>query len=81
MLVEKNVKLELTPRAKAWLAEHGYDPAFGARPMARLVDNSLKKPLAEALLFGELKNGGTARFDVEGESLKLKVEPKVAVTA
>jgi ATP-dependent Clp protease ATP-binding subunit ClpA len=74
MLVEKKVKLELTQRAKAWLAEHGYDPAFGARPMARLVDNSLKKPLAEALLFGELKNGGVARFDVEGEVLKLKVE-------
>jgi ATP-dependent Clp protease ATP-binding subunit ClpA len=72
MLVEKGVKLELTPAARAWLAENGYDPAFGARPMARLVDNTLKKPLAEALLFGELKNGGVARFDVEGEGLKLK---------
>ncbi len=81
MLVEKKVKLELTTRAKAWLAEHGYDPAFGARPMARLVDNSLKKPLAEALLFGELKNGGVAKFDVEGESLKLKVEPEAVATA
>jgi ATP-dependent Clp protease ATP-binding subunit ClpA len=75
MLTEKKVKLELTPAARGWLAEHGYDPAFGARPMARLVDNSLKKPLAEALLFGELKNGGVARFDVEGEGLKLKVLP------
>ncbi|HVG57732.1 MAG TPA: AAA family ATPase, partial [Hyalangium sp.] len=78
MLVEKKVKLELTQRAKAWLAEHGYDPAFGARPMARLVDNSLKKALAEALLFGELKNGGVAHFDVEGDSLKLKPEPAAA---
>ncbi len=76
MLVEKNVKLELTPRARAWLAEHGYDPEFGARPMARLVDNSLKKPLAEALLFGDLKGGGMARFDVEGEGLKLQAEPQ-----
>ncbi|QRK09202.1 ATP-dependent Clp protease ATP-binding subunit ClpA [Archangium violaceum] len=76
MLTEKNVKLELTPAARAWLAENGYDPAFGARPMARLVDNSLKKPLAEALLFGELANGGgIARFDVEGEGLKLKAVP------
>jgi ATP-dependent Clp protease ATP-binding subunit ClpA len=81
MLVEKKVKLELTARAKAWLAEHGYDPAFGARPMARLVDSSLKKPLAEALLFGELKNGGVARFDVEGDELKLKVEPVAMATA
>jgi len=78
MLVEKNVKLELTPAAKAWLAEHGYDPAFGARPMARLVDNTLKKPLAEALLFGELARGGIARFDVEGEQLKLKALPAPA---
>ncbi len=75
MLAEKKVKLELTPAARAWLAEHGYDPAFGARPMARLVDSSLKKPLAEALLFGDLKNGGTARYDVEGEGLKLKALP------
>ncbi|SEU36563.1 ATP-dependent Clp protease ATP-binding subunit ClpA [Stigmatella erecta] len=75
MLVEKNVKLELTTAARAWLAEHGYDPAFGARPMARLVDNRLKKPLAEAILFGELKHGGTAVFDVEGEELKLKPVP------
>jgi len=81
MLLEKKVKLELTARAKAWLAEHGYDPEFGARPMARLVDSSLKKPLAEALLFGELKNGGTARFDVEGDELKLKVEPVAMATA
>jgi ATP-dependent Clp protease ATP-binding subunit ClpA len=81
MLVEKKVKLELTQRAKAWLAEHGYDPAFGARPMARLVDNALKKPLAEALLFGELKNGGVARFDVEGDSLKLKPEPTAVEVA
>jgi ATP-dependent Clp protease ATP-binding subunit ClpA len=81
MLTEKNVTLELTTRAKAWLAEHGYDPAFGARPMARLVDNTLKKPLAEALLFGSLKKGGVARFDVEGDQLKLQTEPVEAATA
>ncbi|WP_164009356.1 ATP-dependent Clp protease ATP-binding subunit ClpA [Pyxidicoccus trucidator] len=78
MLDEKKVKLELTPAARAWLAEHGYDPAFGARPMARLVDNSLKKPLAEALLFGDLKDGGIARYDVEGDSLKLQTMPAAA---
>jgi ATP-dependent Clp protease ATP-binding subunit ClpA len=75
VLDEKKVKLELTPAARAWLAEHGYDPAFGARPMARLVDNALKKPLAEALLFGTLKNGGVACFDVAGEELKLEAIP------
>ncbi len=81
MLDEKKVKLALTPAARAWLAEHGYDPAFGARPMARLVDNSLKKPLAQALLFGDLKNGGTAHYDVEGESLELRTEPVTAEVA
>ncbi|WP_342375988.1 ATP-dependent Clp protease ATP-binding subunit ClpA [Myxococcus stipitatus] len=77
MLDERKVKLELTPAARAWLAERGYDPAFGARPMARLVDNSLKKPLAESLLFGDLKHGGTARYDVDagGDSLALKTTP------
>ena len=74
LLVEKRVSLELTPAARGWLAEHGYDPAFGARPMARLVDSTLKKPLAEALLFGALKNGGVARFDVEGDRLALHAE-------
>ncbi|QSQ13277.1 ATP-dependent Clp protease ATP-binding subunit ClpA [Myxococcus landrumensis] len=79
MLEERKVKLELTPAARAWLAERGYDPAFGARPMARLVDNSLKKPLAEALLFGDLKHGGTAHYDVDtgGEGLTLKTAPAV----
>ncbi|AGC47926.1 ABC transporter ATPase [Myxococcus stipitatus DSM 14675] len=77
MLEERKVKLELSPAARAWLAERGYDPAFGARPMARLVDNSLKKPLAEALLFGDLKHGGTAHYDVEagGDGLALKTTP------
>jgi ATP-dependent Clp protease ATP-binding subunit ClpA len=81
MLDEKKVKLELTPAARAWLAEHGYDPAFGARPMARLVDNSLKKPLAEALLFGDLKDGGVARYDVEGDNLKLQTKPATVEAA
>jgi ATP-dependent Clp protease ATP-binding subunit ClpA len=68
-LKSKGVELELSPAARAYLAEHGYDPQFGARPMARLVDNALKKPLAEALLFGELQNGGKAFADVKDEKL------------
>ncbi len=62
-LAERHVHIELTEAARAWLAEAGYDPAFGARPMGRTVETHLKKPLADALLFGALAHGGTARFD------------------
>jgi len=73
-LLEKNVQLELTEEARRWLAERGFDPIFGARPMARLVQNEIKKPLAELVLFGRLSNasGGTVRVVVEGGKLKLE---------
>jgi ATP-dependent Clp protease ATP-binding subunit ClpA len=76
-LAEKKVTLEVSKAARGWLAEHGYDPQFGARPMARLVDQSIKKVLAEHLLFGDLQGGGTARVEVEED--KLVVKPLVAV--
>jgi ATP-dependent Clp protease ATP-binding subunit ClpA len=80
-LDEKRVTLELSKDARGWLAERGYDPQFGARPMARLVDNALKKPLAEALLFGDLRGGGVAKFDLQGDELKLTCVPLEAVPA
>ena len=58
-LVDKKVSLIVEPEAKAWIAEKGYDPKMGARPMARVIQNEIKKPLANELLFGELANGGT----------------------
>ena len=68
MIAGKNVTIELTPEARAWLAEKGFDRAFGARPMARLVERIVKKPLSEALLFGSLADGGVARIVVrDGE--------------
>ena len=67
LLDDKKVTLKLTPAAREWLGEKGYDPEFGARPMARLIDNAIKKPLAEALLFGTLKDGGTAFGDVKAD--------------
>jgi ATP-dependent Clp protease ATP-binding subunit ClpA len=73
-LEEKKVTLSLTPAARSWLAEHGYDPHFGARPMARLVDNVLKKPLAEALLFGDLRDGGQASAEVTDDKLVLRYQ-------
>ncbi len=64
-LAEKAVTLTCTPKARAWLAEKGYDPAFGARPMARLIERELRRPLAEALLFGPLAKGGKAKVDLK----------------
>jgi ATP-dependent Clp protease ATP-binding subunit ClpA len=73
-LVEKKVTLELSAEARGWLAENGYDPHFGARPMARLVDQQLKKALAESLLFGELRSGGVARFELNATKDGLRFE-------
>lgn len=72
LLDEKRVSLELTDDARAWLAKHGYEPAFGARPMARLVEERIKKPLSEALLFGGLKEGGVACVQAHEDGLKLE---------
>jgi len=58
-LADKKVALMVEPDAKAWIAEKGYDPKMGARPMARVIQNHIKKPLASELLFGELADGGT----------------------
>ncbi|HKE87681.1 MAG TPA: ATP-dependent Clp protease ATP-binding subunit ClpA [Vicinamibacterales bacterium] len=71
MVAQKGVTIELEPIARAWLAVKGFDRAFGARPMARLVERVVKKPLSEMLLFGSLVNGGTTRVTVEGDELKL----------
>ena len=71
MLADKQVRVELSDAARDWLAEHGYDPQMGARPMARLVEQKLKKPLAEAMVFGSLKEGGTAFVEVHDGELSL----------
>ncbi|HEX9507618.1 MAG TPA: AAA family ATPase, partial [Myxococcales bacterium] len=71
-LSDKRVTLVLSSDARAWLADHGYDATFGARPLGRLVDSAVKKPLAEALLFGELRDGGTANVEVENDRLAIR---------
>ncbi len=60
-LADRNVTIELEASARAWLAEKGYDPLFGARPLARIIQEHIKKPLAEELLFGHLAKGGIVR--------------------
>ncbi len=71
MLAEKQVRLELGESAREWLAAHGYDPQMGARPMARLVEQKLKKPLAEAMVFGALKEGGMAMAEAKDGDIVL----------
>jgi ATP-dependent Clp protease ATP-binding subunit ClpA len=71
MVAPKGVTLEASPEARTWLAAKGFDRAFGARPMARLVERVVKKPLAEALLFGPLKDGGRAAVVVDNGELRL----------
>jgi len=71
-LMEKKVAMELSPEARDWLAEHGFDAQFGARPMARLIQTELKKSLADELLFGKLKGGGKVRVEVEEGKIALR---------
>jgi ATP-dependent Clp protease ATP-binding subunit ClpA len=71
-----NVTLELDDAARNWIAERGYDPKMGARPMARIIQEHIKRPLAEELLFGSLADGGHVRICVgEDGNLELKPEP------
>ncbi len=64
----RGVSMEVSDRARDWMAEKGYDKSMGARPMARVIQDNLKKPLANELLFGCLVNGGSVRVDfVNGE--------------
>ena len=64
-LAERNVQIEITDKAADWLATRGYDESFGARPLARLISEHVKKPMADELLFGKLKNGGIVRIDID----------------
>jgi ATP-dependent Clp protease ATP-binding subunit ClpA len=64
-LADKHVSLEVSPEAVTWFADHGYDPKFGARPMARIIQDKLKVALADELLFGKLADGGIAFIDID----------------
>lgn len=87
-LEDRNVVFELTTKAGSWLAKKGYDEKMGARPLARVIQEHIKRPLAEELLFGALTKGGTVKVDVEKSGKKLSltfigdrpVTPKAEVT-
>ena len=73
-LIDRDVTFDLTPEATRWLGEKGYDDSFGARPLARVIQENIKKPLADEILFGRLKNGGTVRVLLDRENDKLAFE-------
>jgi ATP-dependent Clp protease ATP-binding subunit ClpA len=76
-LEQKGVQLHIDEDARAWIAKRGYDPKMGARPMARIIQEHIKRPLAEELLFGRLEHGGHAFVSV-GDDGSLKVESRSA---
>ena len=72
MLSLKGIRLELDDATRDWLAKHGYDPQMGARPMARLVEQELKKPIAKAIVFGDIEEGGVIQVGIESEKPHLR---------
>ena len=74
-LADKHVTLELTEAARRWLAQHGCEPLYGARPMARLIQQKVKEPLAEELLFGGLQHGGHTVIKVDDDDIRLAIFP------
>jgi ATP-dependent Clp protease ATP-binding subunit ClpB len=69
LLEDRKITLELTPKARAWLADKGYDSAYGARPLKRVIQKHVQDPLAQEILAGEIRDGETVRVDVGGDGL------------
>ncbi|MFA5243430.1 MAG: ATP-dependent Clp protease ATP-binding subunit ClpA [Sulfuricella sp.] len=76
-LHEKKVEATFTDALKAYLAKHGFDPLMGARPMARLIQDTIRRALADELLFGRLANGGHVTIDMDGEAVRLGIEDEL----
>ena len=79
-LSERRVAITLTPEARAWLAKKGYDPVYGARPLARVVQREVRDPLTDEILFGKLENGGTVTIGTVDDKLTFSYEPKNETT-
>ena len=73
---DKSIKITATVKATDWLIEKGFDPKMGARPLQRVIDKEIKRPLARLMLFGELKNGGSVNITVVNDKLELVSKPK-----
>ena len=79
-LADKHVTLTLTEAARYWFAQQGFDALYGARPMARLIQQKVKEPLAEELLFGQLQHGGQAVVEVTDDEITLAISPSPSET-
>ena len=77
-LAERRVAIALDPAARAWLARKGYDPVYGARPLARVVQAEVRNPLTDEILFGRLEHGGTVRIGLADDALTFAIEPAAA---
>jgi ATP-dependent Clp protease ATP-binding subunit ClpA len=75
-LADRGVEIDMTDMARKWLAEKGYDKAFGARPLARVIQENIKRPLADELLFGKLAKGGTVKVTVKDGKLDFDLTEK-----
>jgi ATP-dependent Clp protease ATP-binding subunit ClpA len=75
LLRDKHITLEASPAAVEWLSTEGYDEAFGARPLARVVQQHVRQPLSEEILFGELTGGGSVTLDAQDGKLVLRSKP------
>ena len=73
-LAERRVAFALEPEARMWLAEKGYDPTFGARPLARVIQTEVRDPLTDEILFGRLENGGTVTIMLKDDTLEFRID-------
>ena len=73
ILEQKNVSLVVSDNARKWFAENGYDSNMGARPMFRLIEKEIRKPLADELLFGKLSAGGIVKVGVKKDKITLNI--------
>jgi ATP-dependent Clp protease ATP-binding subunit ClpA len=73
-LMDRNVTIELSTKAAEWLGEKGYDSKMGARPLGRVIQEYIKKPLAEELLFGKLAKGGVVKVGVKKGEIDLVID-------
>ena len=79
-LAERRIAITLQPEARRWLAKKGYDPVYGARPLARVIQTEVRDPLTDEILFGALENGGTVTIGLAGDELTFDVRGEAAGT-